>query len=633
MIAIMAAGACLAPLMASSAWAQSDDLNQMSLEQLAGVEITSVSRRPEPLAQAPAAVFVITAEDIRRSGATNLPEALRLAPNLEVARMNGFAYTVTARGFNSPESSNKLAVFIDGRSVYSPLASTTFWENLDLPLADIERIEVVSGPGGTLYGANAVNGVISIITKNAADTQGGLVDASGGTTDNKFMLRYGVSPWTGASLRLYGRLARTDHTGPLLATDTSKTAWLQDEMGLRFDQKLDNDTFLLEGNYYNNRTPDQKLEKGRGGDVTSQWTHQFDSGSSLDLQASYDKSTRTLVGIAREVLATYDVQLQHTTTLGWGDSFVWGGQYRHWNEGFFTPGIFNFTNPISNITLASIFAQDEFPLADDLKLTVGVKGENNSYSGFDVMPNIRLAYQASDTALLWASVSRAVRTPSKVDRELEAPGVLLPSPNFASETMNAYELGYRGQPLPDLSLSASLYYNDYNDLRSDQGTPVTVFPVILANGAAGGAYGTEIWGNYTVTDGWRLSAGFNWLLRDFHNKPGYTDLGAGQTEGQDPPYQVQLRSQMNLGKRFEFDVGLRGVGAVTQKNLVGGQVRLVAAYAEADARFGWRLTGSTELSLEGFNLLHQHHLEAYDPSTFAPQYVPRSFLLNIRQSF
>lgn len=632
----MLAGACLAPLTIAPAWAQANingDLSQMSLEQLGGVEITSVSRRPEPLAKAPAAVFVITAEDIRRSGATNLPEALRLAPNLEVARLNGFAYTVTARGFNSAESSNKLAVFIDGRSVYSPLASTTFWENIDLPLADVARIEVVSGPGGTLYGANAVNGVINIVTKNSADTQGGLIDANGGTVDNKFMLRYGFTPWAGASVRLYGRLARTDHTAPLLLTDATRTAWLQDEMGLRFDQKLDNDTFLLEGNYYNNRTPDQKLEKGRGGDVTSQWTHQFDSGSSLNMQVSYDKGTRTLVGIAREVLETYDVQLQHNTTLGWNDSFVWGGEYRHWSEGFFTNGIFNFIDPTTNITLGSLFAQDEVSLATDLKLTLGVKAESNSYSGFDVMPNLRLAYQASDTALIWASISRAVRTPSKVDRELEAPGFLSPAPNFASETMNAYELGYRGQPLPGLSLSASLYYNDYDDLRSDQGTPVTIFPVILANGAAGATYGTEVWGTYTVNDWWRLSAGFNWLLRDFHNKPGYTDLGLGQTEGQDPPYQTQLRSQMNLSDRFEFDIGLRTVGAVTQKNLVGGQTRLVKAYAEADARIGWRLTSSTELSLDGYNLLHQHHLEAYDPSTFAPQYVPRSFLLNIRQSF
>lgn len=607
----------------------------MSLEQLGGVEITSVSRRPEPLAKAPAAVYVITAEDIRRSGATNLPEALRLAPNLEVARLNAFAYTVTARGFNSAESSNKLAVYIDGRSVYSPLASTTFWENLDLPMSDIERIEVVSGPGGTLYGANAVNGVINVVTKNAADTQGGFINASGGTLDNKFLLRYGFSPWAGASVRLYGRLARTDHTAPLLTTDTSQTAWQQNELGLRFDQKLDSDTFMLEGDYYNNRTPDQKLEKGRGGDVTGHWSHQFDGGDSLDLQASYDKSTRVVVGNAREVLATYDAQLQHNSTLGWGDSFVWGGEYRNWNEGYFTPGsVANyFVNNTTNISLGSIFAQDVFPLAQDLKLTLGVKGENNSYSGFDVLPNLRLAYQASDTALLWASVSRAVRTPSKVDRELEAPGILLPSPDFASETMNAYELGYRGQPLPNFSLSASLYYNDYDDLRSIQGAPVTIFPVILANGAAGAAYGTEIWGNYTVNDKWRLSAGFNWLLRDFHNKPGYTDLGQGETEGQDPPYQVQLRSQMNLWDRLEFDIGLRGIGAVTQKNLVGGQMHLVPAYAEADARIGWRLTGSTQLSLDGYNLLHDHHLEAYDPGTFAPQYIPRSFLLNIRQSF
>jgi iron complex outermembrane receptor protein len=547
--------------------------------------------------------------------------------------MNAFAYTVTARGFNSPESSNKLAVYIDGRSVYSPLASTTFWENIDLPLADIERIEVVSGPGGTLYGANAVNGVISIVTKKAADTKGGLVDASGGTNDDKFMLRYGFSPWNGADLRLYGRLARTNHTTPVLATDLTRTAWLQDEFGFRFDQTLDGDNLFLEGDLYNNRTPQQKLEKGRGGSLTGHWDHQFDSGSALETQISYDKATRTLPGIAREVLETYDIQAQHNTSLGWNDTFVWGGEYRHWSEGFFTPGPFNFIDPTTDIALGSVFAQDEFPLSPALKLTLGVKAEHNSYSGFDAMPNIRLAWQASDTALIWGAVSRAVRTPSKVDRELEAPGILLPAPDFGSETMTAYELGYRGEPLSRVSLSASLYYQDYDGLRSDQGTPVTVFPVTLVNGAAGGAYGLEVWGKYTLSDGWRLSAVFNWLLREFHAKPGYTDLALGQSEGQDPPYQAQLRSEMNLFGNIELDAGLRAIGAVTQKNLVGGEARLVKSYVEGDARIAWRVTPSTVISVSGFNLLHDRHVEANDPSTFAPQFVPRTVLLNVRQSF
>lgn len=611
-----------------------DDIAHMSIEQLGDVEITSVSRRPEPLAKAPAAVYVITAEDIRRSGALNVSEALRLAPNLEVARMNAYAYTITARGFNSPESSNKLAVFIDGRSVYSPLASTTFWENIDFPMNDIERIEVVSGPGGTLYGANAVNGVINIISKHSADTQGFQAIGAAGTDDNKLLLQYGLAPWDGATLRLYGRTARTNHSAPVLTTDTTRTGWLQDELGLRFDQKLASDTFLLEGNLYNNRTPQMKLEKGRGGDITSHWSHLFDSGSSLETQLSWDKATRTLPGIAREVLETYYIQVQHNTTLGFGDSFVWGGEYRHWNESFFVPAasLFHFANATTNITLGNLFAQDEIPLASDLKLTLGVKGEHNSYSGLDVMPNLRLAWAASDTGMIWGAVSQAVRTPSKVDRELEAPGILLPSPGFESEKLTAVELGYRGEPLPRLSLSASLYYNIYDDLRSDASAGATTLPVILKNGLAGNTYGGEIWAKYGLTDWWRLSAGFNWLNRDFHLDPGQSDLSAGQSLGQDPGWQAQLRSQMNLFESWEFDIGLRAVAAVTQKNPLGGQVQLVKSYAEADARIGWHPAPGTEISISGFNLLHTRHIEANDPSTYLPQYIPRTVLLTVRQS-
>ncbi|HWY66018.1 MAG TPA: TonB-dependent receptor plug domain-containing protein, partial [Rhizomicrobium sp.] len=232
-------------LLTPAARAQTDnssnpnDVRQLSIEELANVEITSVSRRPESLAQAPAAVFVITAEDIRRSGAINLPEALRLAPNLEVARMNGFAYAISARGFNSPESSNKLLVMVDGRSVYSPLASTVFWENVDVPLADIARIEVVSGPGSTLYGANAVNGVINIVTKGASDTQGALLDATAGTADMKVMGRYGFAPWRGAAFRIYGQTSHANDTSPVSVLDTSRTGWVRNQGGFRLDQKLD----------------------------------------------------------------------------------------------------------------------------------------------------------------------------------------------------------------------------------------------------------------------------------------------------------------------------------------------------------------------------------------------------------
>jgi iron complex outermembrane recepter protein len=613
--------------------ANASDVQQLSIEQLANIEITSVSRRPEPLAQAPAAVFVISSEDIRRSGAINLPEALRLAPNLEVARMNGFAYTITARGFNSPESSNKLLVLIDGRSVYSPLASSVFWENVDVPLADIARIEVISGPGGTLYGANAVNGVINIVTKDSSQTQGALLDATAGTTDDKLMARYGFTPWDGGSLRLYGQVSRANSTSRLMATDPARTAWARNQGGFRLDQKFDGDSLTLQGDIFANATPAMDLEHARGYDLSGHWSHAFESGSSLEVQVYNDENARILPGLAREQLDTADLLVQHNTALWWNDTFIWGGEYRHSKEAFYSASALGFANPVTHLDVENLFAQDSFKLLDDLKLTTGIKVENSSYSNVDFMPDLRLAWQVSDNHLLWASVSRAVRTPSKIDRELQAPGLLLPAPRFHSEKLTAYETGYRGQLLPQLSLSVSLYYNQYDDLRTDFFTPVTIVPVQLRNGIAGDNYGAEAWAKYGLTDWWRLSLGANWLQRTERLKPGRVDLTFGQSLGQDPPYQAQIRSEMNPWEDWEFDAALRSIGHVKSRDATTGNTKvLVGAYTEMDLRIGWRAMPSTEISLEGFNLLHQRHLEANDPSSYLPQYVPRAFMLNLRQT-
>ena len=613
----------------------SSDPNNLSLEQLGDAEVTGVARRPEPLNKTPAAVYVITAEDIRRSGTGSLPEVLRLAPSLEVAKMNGYAYTVTARGFNSPESSNKILVLIDGRSVYSPLASTVFWENVDVPLADIARIEVVTGQGGTLYGANAVNGVINIITKNAADTQGGLADARVNVTSGAYrtMLRYGITPWDGGAVRLYGQASRNGGSQPQTAADLTKTGWQRYDGGFRFDQILGANTFNLEGDLYDNHDPQQALEKGHGADLNAHWTHAFDSGSSIVTQATFDQSARLIPG-QREQLQSYDFQAQHNTSLGWNDSFSWGGEFRQFKESYYTGTLaFGFTNPSTAITIGSGFAQDEIALLSHLKLTLGLKAEDNSYSGLDLMPNVRLAWETSDSGLLWAAVSQAERTPSKVDRELQAPGILLPSPNFESEKLTAYEAGYRGEALTHLEFSASLFYNVYGDLRSDQPTPVTVLPITLANGLKADTYGAEVWAKYVVNDWWRVTAGFNWLHRDLTNDPGFTDLAKGQTGGQDPASQAQLRSYMNLFDNWELDTSLRYVGKVTQELPGAGQLSLVPSYVESDVRLGWRVSPQTEIGFNALNLLHDRHLEANDPSTYAPQYVGRSFLLNLRQSF
>lgn len=634
MKAVVTQGAALGLIMlVAPAQAQLRDVASLSLEQLGNVEITSVSRRPEPLATAPAAVYVITSEDIRRSAAVNLPETLRLAPNLEVARMNGFAHTITARGFNSPESSNKLLVLVDGRSVYSPLASSVFWENVDVTLTDVDRIEVVSGPGGTLYGANAVNGVINIVSKSAFDTLGGHVTARGGTNDMKLTARYGFAPWDGAAMRVYGFVSHASDLAPVLPADTSRTGWARNQGGFRFDQDLaGGDRLTLQGDIYANSTPAQELEKGRGFNLTARWKHNFEGGDSLEVLGYRDQNSRVLPGLAREELDTWAIQFQHDTTLWWNDTFIWGLENRYSKEAFYSSSIFTFADPVSDITITNLFFQDQFRPLEDVKVTVGMKIENSSFSNVDFMPELRLAWELADNHMLWAAVSRAVRTPSKIDRELIAPGILDPAPDFHSEKLTAWELGYRGMPLPDLSLSASLYYNYYDDIRTTAARPVTIFPVRLRNGITGYNYGGELWAKYALFDWWRLNLGLSWYQSVLGLKPTRNDISNGQAIGQDPPYQAQLRSEMNPFENWEFDAALRTVGHVKMRNPATGAARIVVgAYTEMDLRLGFHLTPDTEISLSGHNLLNSRHLEANDPATYLPQYVPQSLLLTVRQ--
>lgn len=613
-----------------------NDLGQLSIEQLGNLEVTSVAKRPQPLNEAAASIFVITAEDIRRSGATTLPEALRLAPNLEVARINAFTYAISARGFNSPESSNKLLVLIDGRSVYSPLGGTIFWQGVDVPLADIERIEVVSGPGGTLYGANAVNGVINVITKSSADTKGLLVNAGAGSEDDRLYARYGGALADFATWRAYVNTFRRDDTDPVAALDDTKDSFSAIQGGFRMDGGIGAEVFTVQGDIFANRVKDA-YEKLWGGNLLGRWAHQFDDGSALSVQAYWDKSDRD-AALLQDRLQTYDLQAQHTFGFGDFHQIVWGGEYRMWREALYSESPAHFAKPSATLTLANAFAQDDIALADNLKFTLGMKAEYNSYSGLDIMPNVRLAWKPSSDVLFWAAVSRAVRTPSRIDRELIAPGILIAAPNFASEKLNAFEVGYRGQILTNVSLSVSGYYNKYNDLRSDQYTPATLFPIQLQNHLNAKTYGVEVWGTYTPTGWWRLRAGFNSFQRSLSLDPHANDLIETQTAGQDPPYQAQLRSEMNLGADWELDLDLRNVAHVETPTLVSLSPEtyrtavLVPSYTEADVRLGWHFAPGFELSVDGRNLLHGRHIEFNDPSSYPERYIQRSVFVNLRSA-
>lgn len=567
------------------------------------VEVTSVSRRAEPLAQAAAAVFVISRDDIRRSGATSLPEALRLAPNLNVQRVNAVDYAITARGFNGFETANKLLVLVDGRSIYSTLSSGVFWDGQQVMLEDVERIEVVSGPGGALYGSNAMNGVINIITRSARDTQGGLLSASVGNEDQVLSVRQGGALGDSGAWRVYATGFRRDDSlrpGGDEATDEARGV----RGGARLDWRAGADAFTLQADVFRNEVAINEDYSGvetqiRGGNVVGRWTRPW-AGGDLQLQAYYDRFEREEVGTL-ETSDTYDVLAQHASTWG-AHRVVLGAGYRSVRSAFRAgPGEAFLDPPVRTLGLANLFAQDQVSLGRGVTLTLGLKFEDNSFSGDEILPSARLAWERPGGDLVWAAVSRASRTPNRIERDLTLPGFLVGA-DFQSETATAYELGYRANPTPKLSFSISAFYNAYEDLRTVSLDPVVIFPLRLTNFGKGRTYGVEAWGGYDFTPTWRVSAGLSTLRKDLAAPASAFDISSLVSMGDDPDYQLLVRSQSRLRDDLDLDVRLRAVD----------DLATVDAYVEADVRLGWRLRDGLELALVGENLLEERHQETAD---------------------
>jgi iron complex outermembrane recepter protein len=596
-----AAGATAAEATPESISAAS--LSQMTLEELSNIEISSVSKKPELLSDAPAAVYVITQEDIRRSGATSIPEILRLAPNLQVARVDASQYAITARGFNST-TANKLLVLIDGRSVYTPLYSGVFWDAQDVMIEDIERIEVISGAGGTLWGANAVNGVINIITRKSGDTQGGLVSVGAGNAENGASARYGGKLGEDATYRIYGKKFNRDNTVRENGSDVPD-AWHKGQFGFRTDWAGTGDKLTLQGDAYDGAI-DQAVYDNKeisGGNLIARWNRELQDGASLQVQTYYDHTRRIYPGTFGEVLDTYDVDVQHDLHRGTKHDIVWGGGYRYSRDAVTNSAVLAFLPADKNLTLGNIFAQDDITLAERLKLTVGLRVENNNYTGLENQPNIRLAWKRSDQVLLWSSIARAVRTPSRIDRELFAPGnppysFLDGGPDFQSEKLTAYEIGYRVTPSQQASLSISAFYNVYDKLRSLEPTGTTT---VLANMMEGNTYGVETWGSYNIREWWQLKAGYSYLNEDLRFKPGSGDVTGVQAAGNDPRHRFSLRSMMDLEHDLNLDIALRAVSRLPNPDVPG--------YVALDSNLGWKISKGMEFSMSGFNLLGKRHPE------------------------
>ena len=598
-------------------------LKDLSIEELSNIEITSVSKRDEKLSDAPTSVFVITSEDIRRSGATSLAEALRLAPNLQVAQVSANEYAISARGFNGT-AANKLLVLIDGRSVYSPLFSGVFWDVQDVMVEDIERIEVISGPGGTLWGVNAVNGVINVITRSAGQTQGGLAAAGGGNREDRASLRYGGSFDNDVNFRVYATHFDLRDT-QIQSGDTKDDAAHQSQVGFRADWQHEADSFMVKGDAYTGREEQpapgsisisgDNLALGEisvsGANVISRWEHGLEGGGAFSAQAYYDHTERSVPPTFEDSQGIVDVQLQYSPRPIGAHTAVVGVEYRYGMDRVTNSPYIALLPADLDQTWASLFAQDEIALRDTLHLTLGVRAEHNDYTGTEILPTARLAWKLAANQMLWAAASRTDRAPSRLDHDTFVPGqapfLLRGGPDVLAETADDYEVGYRGQISSAASFSATVYHTVYDRLRTEQVDPSFTY-LYYGNGMQGRTSGLELWGSYQATPIWRLNAGFSRLRQQFNLTPYSIDIGTLQsTEGANPSRWGILRSTLDLGPRTEFDVTLRYVGALSQPE--------VPSYTALDLRLGWQLRTNLDLSLSGQNLLGSGHGEFTDVAT------------------
>jgi iron complex outermembrane recepter protein len=602
--------ACSAAAGQSDSTPRLSDVDDLQLEDLANIKVTSVSRRPELLSDAPSAVFVITGEDIRRAGALTLPEALRLAPNLQMARVDARNYAVTARGFNNPFE-NKLLVLIDGRVVYSPLFSGVYWDAQDVVLEDVDRIEVISGPGGTMWGANAVNGVINVITKRADQTQGTMAALAGSRDEANGTVRYG-GLGAGGSYRMYAKSAQQDDLRRVNGSSDS-FGLRRHQAGFRADWGSALEQTTLQGDAYHgdlHQAGTRDIVTG-GANLLGRMTRQTAGGSEWSVQAYWDYTERNQPNAFIEHLNTLDLQLQQSMQAG-VQTLMWGAGYR---EAFDRVGIagqsFAFLPGSLHMSWANIFVQDEVALRDDLRLTVGLKAERNSYTGAELLPTLRLAWKAAPDRMVWAAVSRAVRAPSRIDRDFYSPvspplvnGVphytIGGGPEFQSETARDAELGYRAQASATLSYSATLFASHYDGLRTGQVDKDGV--VRFHNGGYGLTRGLEAWATWQPLSNWRLSAGGVAQRIATGYAPGVVDiLSKSGLATSDPSNHWMLRSSLDLAPGHELDLTVQHSGALATP--------YVPSYTTLDARYGWRIGHNLDLSLIGENLLGHAHGE------------------------
>jgi iron complex outermembrane recepter protein len=647
----------------SSAPPPAANLAELSIEDLMQVEVTSVSKKAQPLFDTPAAIYVITQEDIRRSGATSIPEALRMAPGVDVARITANIWAISIRGFNG-QYANKLLVLIDGRSVYSPLFAGVFWNSQDTLIEDIERIEVIRGPGGTIWGANAVNGVINVITKSAKDTTGGLLTAGGGKDERAGAgVRYGATLAPGLYGRVYAKYFNQDAFQTVRSQDAGDQ-WNVARGGFRLDwDATAHDLLTLQGDLYKGHTGTSLIHASltlpfatlrddlnvlSGGNLLGRWTHTDPTQSTTTLQWYYDRTSRS-APVLHEDRNTVDVELTHRRRVAERQNVIAGLGYRlttdHIHGSFDT----SFDPSHRNLNIFNAFLQDEITLlANRLWLTLGSKVEHNDYTGFEYEPSGRILWTPAAGHSVWGAISRAVRIPSQGEEDLRFNTTVFPPAGaapptlvslfgnraFRAETLLAYELGYRLQPTRQVFFDLAAFYGHYEHLNAIvAGTPFperspapahVVVPLEFDNTGNGEHYGLEITANWNVTTGWTLAAGYSYL--DLRLSPNIKS-----NEGTSPHNQFHLRSYLGLPGHFEFDAALYYVDNLPNQG--------VASYIRPDIRLGWRPLAALDLSFVVQDISDTQHAEfgsivtgglLVRPGTVA---VPRAIFGQVRWRF
>jgi iron complex outermembrane recepter protein len=618
------------------------ELTTLSLEELMKVEVTSVSKQTQPLFEAAAAVFVISQEDIRRSGVTTIPEALRMAPGIQVARLDTHRWAISSRGFSS-EFANKLLVLIDGRTVYSPLFSGVFWDAQDTVLEDIDRIEVIRGPGASLWGANAVNGVINIITKKTKDTQGLLAVVGGGTEERAFTtLRYGASLGEHTHARIYGKFSERDD---FVRSDGTPGGddWRNGRGGFRLDRDLSSqDSLTIQGDYYRGTegfgfteplltTPYSRSIRDRwsysGGNVLSRWKRTFSDSSSLLVQTYYDRTERDS-RLFTERRDTFDIDLQHSFAWGNAHRVIWGLGYRFTNDHIVNSTTIRTTPANRILNLFNGFVQDELTLIPNtLAVTAGTKVEHNDFTGWVVQPSGRLRWTPTQTLMFWGAISHAVRTPSRAEHDTTLDQMALPpnalfpgSPvalttfggqrSFRNESLVAYEIGTRYQPMETWSIDIVAFYNRYNRLRSIEPAasslatnpppPHLVIPFVANNQLAAETHGIEVSSEWHPINWWHLRATYSYLRIQMITGTSLDPTGRN-ANGESPQHQASLRSLMQLPGNIELDLWGRFVDRLPTVN--------IPAYLSLDTRIGWKPIKNIEVSVVGQNLLESRRPE------------------------